>query len=229
MEIYLYLREFPVEADAPLSGPMKAVHGLAAGLAACGAVVTVLCEGPGNAERKHAGYRIRRFQNNFIDARFLLSPDLKDFLARSFRQGIVVLNGLFNPSLFSLGAWLRHHGVPYIAAPHSSYHPALFGRNPHLKWPYWYLFERPFLNWSKAIQALDMRQGELILSRGVDKPIFEVPNGFVPDEAPPEDQLCWRSGSLSRLIYFGRLDTHTKAWILRWRPSTGSPLSGMSV
>lgn len=210
MDIYLYLREFPVDPDAPLSGPMKAVHGLASGLAASGASVVVLCEGASSAERCRGGYLIRRFRNDLIDARFYLAPELKAFLLRDFRRGIVILNGLFNPTLYSLGAWLRRHDIPYVAAPHSSYHPALFERNPHLKWPYWFLFERPFLRWSRAIQVLDSRQGEWISSLGIRKPTFQVPNGFDGEEVLPEEQLTWPARRVSKLIYFGRMDAHTK-------------------
>ena len=45
MRIHMYLREFPAQGDRLISGMIKAVHGLAAGFAANGARVTVLCEG----------------------------------------------------------------------------------------------------------------------------------------------------------------------------------------
>src|SRR5262249_11200581 len=121
------------------------------------------------------------------------------------------LNGMFHPSVFALGQWLRRLGVSYVVAPHGSYDRGVFQHNPHLKWPYWFLFERRLLERAQAIQVLDTRHADLLRDLGIDTRIIATENGVTPESVPEQSQLRWRcADGPVRLVYLGRIDAHYK-------------------
>lgn len=214
MRVTLYLKHFPASGGPLNQGTSRAVDGLAAGLAANGARVTVLCEGPARSSIMTVRrYAVECFENTRGYRTFTLAPGLKRYVADylAHRQGLCLINGMFNPSVYAMGRWLLRHGVPYVVVPHDPYERAVFASNPHLKWPYWYLFERRLLERARAVQLLDGRQ-ELCLRRlGIGTRVIETLNGVAPDTIPPESQLRWRApeGPV-HLIFLGRIDAHNK-------------------
>ncbi|MCU0565392.1 MAG: glycosyltransferase [Oculatellaceae cyanobacterium Prado106] len=214
MELYLYVRHFPAEGDRLHDGIVKAVHGLATGLVAVGAKVTILCESSAIADSSHqtdAGYRIECFANP-IQHRpaFRLSESLKFYIANLPHRSRVILNGILHPSIYAMAQLCQQCGVPYIVAPHDVYSPEMFRKNPHLKWVYWYLFEKRTLQQAKAVQLLDLRQEKWLLRLGIQTPCFEIPNGFSPADILPDDSLRWNTQATPRILFFGRLDAHHK-------------------
>jgi len=212
MNVLMYLKHFPA-AGAPLRvSTNKAVHGLAAGLAANGADVTVLCEGTTDAcHTTEAGYTIRCFETRAPYYTLRVAPGLRAFLGQVERRpALAVLNGIFHPSVYALSRQLRRHGIPYVVAPHGPYHPLLFRKKPFLKWPYWYLLERRLLKQARAIQFLDARQALWSRQLGIEGGVVETPNGFAAGELIPETELEWRTRGPVRLLYWGRLDLHIK-------------------
>jgi glycosyltransferase involved in cell wall biosynthesis len=213
MRIHLYLREFPALGDRLISGMIKAVHGLAAGFAANGGRVTVLCEGHATSRVESAsGYEILCFaQDGARGSSQSIPSGLRDYLVRRHDDlGVVVLNSVFNPSVYLVSRVVSRLGVPYIVAPHDPYHPSIFGTNRHLKWPYWYLRERPMLRQARAVQVLDLRHAEWLRALGIHTPVIEVLNGYAPEDVLPQEQLEWRAGGPARLLYLGRIDSHNK-------------------
>jgi glycosyltransferase involved in cell wall biosynthesis len=212
MNVLMYLKHFPA-TGAPLRvSTNKAVHGLAAGLAANGADVTVLCEGHIEAARTtEAGYTIRCFATEAPYYTLRVAPGLRTFVGTAVRRpALAVLNGIFHPSVYALSRQLRKHDIPYIVAPHGPYHPLLFRKRPFLKWPYWYLLERRLLKQARAIQFLDARQAHWSRQLGIESGVVETPNGFAAAELIPEVELRWRTEGPVRLIYWGRLDLNIK-------------------
>jgi len=212
MRIHVYLREFPAAGDRLISGMIKAVHGLAAGFAANGAQVTVLCDGPmSGVVDAAAGYEIRCFAyNSSASSSSTIPRALERYIDQCDDPGIFLLNGVFNPSVYLVSRACLRNGIPYIVAPHDPYHPSIFGTNRHLKWPYWYLRERPMLRQAKAVQVLDFRHAEWLRAFGVHTPVIEVLNGYAPEDVRPLDSLTWRTEGLPRLLYLGRMDYHNK-------------------
>jgi glycosyltransferase involved in cell wall biosynthesis len=213
MRIHMYLREFPARGDRLISGMIKAVHGLAAGFAANGARVTVLCEGHvTSCVDLAAGYDVRCFAyDGERGSSQSLPSGLRDYLlGEADELGVVVLNSVFNPSVYLVSRMLRRMDVPYIIAPHDPYHPSIFGTNRHLKWPYWYLRERPMLRHARAVQVLDLRHAEWLRALGIQTPVIEVLNGYAPEDVLPESSLAWRTSGPVRLLYLGRIDSHNK-------------------
>lgn len=210
MRVALYLKHFP-PAGAPLvGGTATAVDGLAAGLAQNGAEALVLCEGAARSSTTvRRGYRIECFRNPAPYANFSVAPELPRFAAEQLRagSGLCLLNGMFHPSCFALGRALRRHGVPYVAIPHDPYDRWMFRRNPHLKWPYWYLFERRHLRGARAIQILDRRHEEVLRRLGIDTPVIEAPNGVCNGEPPRRPHGA--NGTPS-IVFLGRLDAYNK-------------------
>ncbi len=212
MNFYLYLKHFPSDAGPLRVGTSKAVHGLASGLAACGAQVSVLCEGDERVSfRSAAGYDVECFHNSGAYRSFRVARQLQTFIQDTVdRASLVILNGIFHPAVSGMSRLLRQCGLPYVMAPHGAYDRPVFQRNAHLKWPYWYAFEKPALRNALAIQVLDERQDKWTACRGIRTPSVEVPNGFATEDLYPESRLRWSGHGRVRLLFWGRMHTQQK-------------------
>lgn len=213
MHVALYLKHFP--AEGPLNGgTARAVGGLAQGLAENGVRVTVLCEGPERVSRRDGhGYAVECFVNRAPYRSFALAPGLKRYVAEALarERSLCTVNGMFAPSAYAMARLLRRHGVPYVAAPHDPYDRAVFARNPHLKWPYWFLLERRLLARAAAVQVFDARHGRALRRLGIGTPLIETANGFAPEELPAEAELRWSApGQAPRFGFLGRIDAYNK-------------------
>jgi glycosyltransferase involved in cell wall biosynthesis len=211
MKVHLYLKDFkPLEA--PSGGMEKAVAGLAGGIVANGDEAVILCE----SEADHTipspgGYTIRCFRNDDLAKRQKIAAGLERYVESEMTPAsLVILNAIFHPSVARLAKVLRRQRVPHIIAPHDPYHPSIFLKNAHLKWPYWYLAERPMLRRASAIQVLDRRHGELLRQRGVNTPVIEVINGYREADVLPEDQLQFRTTGTAQLLFLGRIESLNK-------------------
>ncbi|MUG96761.1 glycosyltransferase [Scytonema sp. UIC 10036] len=211
MNIFLYLKHFPPYGDNLNEGTCKAVHGLASGLAACGARVTILCESlEDSSYQAKDGYEILSFANKNSQPSFQISTELKKYICDSAKDSLVILNGIFHRSVYSFANFLNKYSIPYILAPHDPYHPTIFQKNAHLKLPYWFLFERRILKQAKAIQVLDIRHVEWLRRLKINTPVIEVPNGFSPTDVCSESQLEWKEEGVAKLFFLGRLDAYNK-------------------
>lgn len=207
MHIYIYLKHFRPSGPPIKLGTGKAVHGLATGFVRAGEQVTVLCEGPEDSVTDMpSGYRLRCFQNRRSKVPFVVSKGLLRFLDGA--NGIVVLNGMFHPSVFRLAMHLAYRGIPYIIAPHGAYHPDTFSKNLHLKWPYWFLCEKRILKRAAAIQILDSRHAQYLDGLGIETPTLPAPNGFLDEDVANIADLKWEGRS--NLLFLGRIDKHCK-------------------
>lgn len=211
MRIHVYLPEFPAAGDRLISGMIKAVHGLAAGFVQNGAQVTVLCEGQETSViQGPGGFEIRCFAYNTGSGASGVPKPLLRYIDQCTEPGMFLLNGIFNPNVYAISRACVRNGIPYVVAPHDPFHPTIFATNRHLKWPYWYLRERPMLRQARAVQVLDMRHAEWLRSLGVQTPIIEVLNGYAPEDVLPMDLLQWRTQGAPKLLYLGRIDYHNK-------------------
>lgn len=211
MKLYLYLKHFP-SCGAPLvGGTAKAVHGLASGLAACGANVTILCEGAETEDyQREDGLRVRCFQNRVRRPSFRLAPGLKRFIRSEQEPDLVILNGQFHPSLYALATLLRKSSTPYVVAPHMPYHPEIFKSKMVAKWCYWHLLERHLLAKASAIQLLDGYHAAFLAKRKVGTNTMVVPNGYCDRDAATHLHVSAMRRSPIRLFYLGRMDAYSK-------------------
>jgi glycosyltransferase involved in cell wall biosynthesis len=211
MKIYLYLKHFPAHGEPLIGGTSKSVHGFASGLAACGAEVIILCEGKiASSERTNFGYRIECFPNHQKYRTFSISPDLQKYIVdRISKDALVILNGIFHLSVYSISRLLKQHSLPYVVMPHGVYALPILNKNPYLKWSYWYLFERRMLMDAKALQVLEKHQADWLDSIGVRKPIIVTPNGYFPEDIP-SISLNWHDCETPKLFFFGRIDIQIK-------------------
>lgn len=212
MNIGIYLKHFPPIGGPIIGGTAKAVQGIAAGLAANGEKVTILCEGKIRSSTiMENGYKIECFINPKYRT-FTISDDLKNFVHDNFmsKDSLVIVNGIFNPSVYGVARFLKSNNIPYVLAPHDPYHPAIFKKNRHLKLPYWFLFERKVLNEASSVQVLDTRHAEWLEKLGIKTPVIAAPNGFSPEEVNSEFGLKWRDSTLPSILYLGRMDTYNK-------------------
>lgn len=217
MHLYLYHRGFPRQDSAIHQGVAKAVAGLAGGLVANGASVTVLCENERASEVvSNEGYRILCFERKDTTdphdrLRFSLAPGLRSYIARSKTAiDLVIVNGMFYRPLTQMSALLNKHAIPYIVAPHDPFHPYLFEKKRLRKRAYWYLFEKRMLKRARAIQVLDERHTKWLRRRGINRPTIVTPNGFNADNVPKLETLSWSQTDEVKLIFLGRIDIHNK-------------------
>lgn len=209
--VILYLKHFPALGLPLRAGTNKAVHGFASGLIANGVDVEVWCEGESDSESAMPeGYIVRCFATQAAYRSLRIAPSLRAHL-RTLKpeSDLVVLNGMFHPSVYALSRQLKSLHVPYVVAPHGPYHPALFQKNPHLKWPYWYLLERSVLNNALALQQLDRRHEVWARRLGIGIPVVATENGFLDSDIPPANELRWRMRGAVRALYTGPMDIHT--------------------
>ena len=211
LDVQLYLQHFPPAGDVLAEGTSKAVHGLAAGLVQCGARVTVLCENErASRMRSQHGYEIACFEAARGRFQGAIGTELRQHAKSLPPRTIVVLNGAFHPSVAALSRVLRKANVPYIAAPHDPYHPAIFRRRAYLKWPYWHLMERPMLRNARAVQVLDARHAQFLRALRIETPVIESLNGFTPEDVCQESSLQWSEDGPAKLFFLGRLDAYNK-------------------
>jgi glycosyltransferase involved in cell wall biosynthesis len=144
---------------------------------------------------------------------FRISPRLAAYLGNLAPGSLVILNGIFHASVYSLSRLCRQHSIPYIIAPHDVYSPPMFRKSPQLKWVYWWLLEKRMLQQAIGVQVLDMRQAEWLKSLGVNAPFLEVPNGITDDS---DFNPTFHSNRVPRLFFFGRMDIYHKGldWLL---------------
>jgi glycosyltransferase involved in cell wall biosynthesis len=211
MTIYLYVQYFPPYQDPVHNGVVKAVHGLATGLAACGEAVTVLSEGPQAATvNTRFGYQHRCF----VPPRTALSwtSDLRRFIQQQITpRDLVIVNGGWHFGVYACTRMLLAQGIPYVMAPHLSYDANMFAKSRCRKLLYWYACERSVLRSAQAVQVLDQRQGVWLTQRGITTPTIAVPNGFDPNAIDAWSSIQWRSPTTpAQLLFFGRLCRHTK-------------------
>ena len=213
MNVYLYIKNFPAAGNPIVTGTIKAVHGLAVELVSCGVEVKVICEGQENSSVKTpAGYEIKCFDGKRGIFPLSLPEDLKSFFRNTYKQNtLVILNGIFNPPVYKLSRYLNSLEIGYIFAPHGIYHPETFKKNRHFKWPYWYFFEKYMLNRAKTIQLLDCNGTEYLRKLGVLTPVIQIENGFFDNEVISADDLIWKDNEVIQILFFGRIDIHTKA------------------
>jgi glycosyltransferase involved in cell wall biosynthesis len=211
MKIYLYLKHFPAHGSPLIGGTSKSVHGLASGLAACGAEVIILCEGTiVNSEQTNFGYRIECFANLKNYRTFSISPDLQKYIADLITtDDLVILNGIFHLSVYSMSRLLKQYSISYVVMPHGVYGLPMLNKNYYFKWPYWYLFERKMLMDATALQLLEKHQADWLDSVGVHKPIIVTPNGYDPEDIP-SIPLNWNDRDPPKLFFFGRIDIQIK-------------------
>lgn len=211
MKLFLYLKHFPPQDGRPNEGASKFLYGLASGLAICGAEVTVLCEGVERISvQTSEGYQIECFANPKSQPSFNLAPALKDYVVTRLQDSLVILYGMFHLSVYALSRLLRQHQIPYIVSPLDPYHPSIFSKNAHLKWPYWYLLEQKLLKQASAIEVLDIRHTEWLRRLGVQTQTLATPNGYFPQDVHPESTLQYRESGEPTLFFLGRLDAYNK-------------------
>ena len=225
--IHLYVRHFPFDSDVITDGTAKAVHGLALGMALCGRQVTVLCEGERTCFRRTSyGYDIASFANRWPWAG-PISPDLKRYISERREDMLAVLNGVFHPSVHSLSRVLHEQKIPYIFAPHDPYCPAIFRRNAHLKWPWWYLRRRSMLRQAPTrCRCWIFGMGSFSRTCRFRLPSSKRPMAFSPTRLPMRPRSGGRNPGRHGWSTWGEWTFSTRVWTSCWRrlPERAAPI-----
>jgi len=133
---------------------------------------------------------------------------------RSIQPDIVHFHSMYVPANVLLAAKLRSVGIPYAVTPNGNCSSHLLKRRPHLKLPYKFLFERPYINKSLFVHSVGDTQA--IKGYGVTTPIVVEPNGIdretIPSTPGSNPILSARPEWKKKTIFsfIGRLDTEQK-------------------
>jgi glycosyltransferase involved in cell wall biosynthesis len=133
---------------------------------------------------------------------------------RAWNPTAVHLHSGYVPANISLAKELRRSGIPYAVTPNGVLASALLWRKPHLKFPYKYLFEQPFLNRAAFVHAVG--DSAEIRKYGVRVPIVFAPNGFdfasIPSDLSSASIVQrWPEATGRRIaLFLGRLNVKQK-------------------
>ena len=133
---------------------------------------------------------------------------------QSIQPGIVHFHSMYIPANVLLGSKLRSVKIPYVVTPNGNCSSHLLKRRPHLKLPFKFFFERPFINKSLFVHSVGDTQA--IKEYGVTVPIVVAPNGIdsqtIPSTPNSNPILSIRPEWAKRTIFsfIGRLDTEQK-------------------
>lgn len=206
MRIHMVVPGFPGDAISGRGGMATAAHGMAAALERAGVSATIVRLGGQTPHRRPgSGYDVVSVRaRDLRHSLFRETEPVSAMLAR-MRDGLVLLNGVFDPTLWMFGVLLRRHGIPYLVVPHNPYDDNLFRKRAPLKAVAWRTAEKPLLDRAAAVQLLDPRQEALLRERGVTTLAFAVPNGYDARSAPARLPGFAEPGEPVRLLVFGRL------------------------
>ena len=144
---------------------------------------------------------------------FRLPASLKAELA-SNRQRLdgVVLHGTYHPGNAAMARELRRQGIPYVFMPHDPYVPGLTRHHALRKWLYWHAFEKHVAARACAVQLLDETHEDPLRARGIEVPVFAVPNGCDPELLDDPTLRLTEPGKQAevRIQYLGRMDRNHK-------------------
>lgn len=206
-------------------GPIFAVHGLCAALAACGhdvEVFTTSIDGTADSSVPHEapvvldGVKIRYFRSPWF-RRLSWAPELAAALrAEIAGADIVHLHSVFLWPTAIAGRLARRHRIPYVVSPRGMLVKALFARRHGLLKRLWLtLIERSNLEAAAAIhvtsgvEAAELNKFRLRLAR-----IAAIPNGVEEAHASPAIDPSTDVAVLAELrpfmLSFGRL-----SWVKR--------------
>ena len=128
---------------------------------------------------------------------------------RCGQVNLFFLNSMFHPANVAVANAARSAGIPYVVCPHDPYHPKLLKKNWLRKLIYGFLFEKPLLRRSAAVQLLSPGHEQHLRAYGIRVPAVTVPNGFHADELPPELSRGALAGDPALLV-LGRVDPQHK-------------------
>jgi glycosyltransferase involved in cell wall biosynthesis len=131
---------------------------------------------------------------------------------------VLVIHSVFGRSHPAVERACRRGRIPCIACPNDPYSPELFRERRAIKTVYWRLHEAPFLRKMRAIQVLAPSHARFLRDRGIDVPVFAIPNGLEREQldfesTPDETDLVARTADATaalQLLYFGRWDVYNK-------------------
>jgi len=179
-------------------GCTTAVRGWAAGLAAAGADVLVLCDGEGKPQEDDIKWRPiphRRL------GKFVFPQHIEPILAQA--DLLILHSGWVSHNVLAARSAV-HAGTPYVITPHGAYDPNLFRRRKVIRPAWWRLLERRLLDRALAVHIFFEGERATLKRRGYEGPVVVAPNGVtvppIGDEAPRGDYALW----------MGRFDVETK-------------------
>lgn len=172
--------------------------------------VTIFCTS-NKSEIPISGISVQNFRKSRNV--FSVSPLLFDTLQRC-RPDILHFHSGFIPRSTSIAKWARRQSIPYAVTPNGNCSVKLLQRRPAFKIPYWYMFEKPYLDRAAFIHAVgDRRQIEHLK---VCAPIVDAQNGIDLNALPSASNASlilerlphWANRKI--FLFIGRLDVRQK-------------------
>ncbi len=124
---------------------------------------------------------------------------------------IVHIHSTWRYHLLAAARAAKSHGIPYVISPHGNLDRYCFGQRQYLKWPYFMLLERQFMNSAAAIHCCSQMELRDVQKLPIKSRKFVIPNPVADDllhDIPEPDALDLKIPQLRRnqqvISYLGR-------------------------
>lgn len=152
-------------------------------------------------------YETHLFQS--MKSKWQLDPTLKTAVANLKEEVIFHFHGGFIPAFFQFARLLKANNIEYIVTPHGCYNQASMQNNKFVKYTYFYLFEKSFLQNSKALHCLGKSEVNAAKRLAPKVNTVVIPNGQMMEELAFEFENIAVEGA-PIFSFCGRMDKKMK-------------------
>ena len=187
------------------NGVNKAVHGIAARMAAEGRDVEVwgLTETPEEQTVKRP-YSLHLFQAK--GRSFFISPLVIEAIDALPAGSLVHFHGGLIPAYYGIAKYLKRKNIPWVISPHAAYMRPSMRRKGGLKALYLKICEKFMLRHARAVHVLTDLEATDTKAVYADAPLVTIPNAYADEDVKRTSFSDIYAHAKPVFCYIGRLD-----------------------